>query len=104
MHDSWSHSNYPVVECGVLYPLTPSSSVGCREAYIVDVSEGGLSVRLDHPVEIGVGIRVDLSSCVFEGTVVYCKAEGNTFEVGVKLHGGASYPRATRIGAYGHPI
>lgn len=96
MHDSLAHPGYPVVECGVLYPLTPGSSLGCREAYIVDVSDGGLGVRLDHPVEVGVHIRVDLSSCVFEGTVAYCRRDGDAFDVGIELRGGAQYRQPYR--------
>lgn len=104
MRDGLAKADYPAVECGVLYPLTPGSSLACREAIIVDVSDGGLSFRLDHPVEIGVNLRVDLSSCVFEGTVVYCRPDGAFFDVGLKLHGGASYSPPPRIGAYGVPI
>lgn len=104
MRDSLAEPGFPAIECGVLYPLTPGCSLACREAFIVDVSDGGLSFRLDHPVEIGVNLRVDLSSCVFEGTVVYCRPDGAYFDVGIRLHGGASYSRTPRIGAYGLPI
>ncbi len=99
MRDSLAHPSYPVVECGVLYSLTPGSSLGCREAYIVDVSDGGLAVRLDHPVELGIHIRVDLSSCVFEGIVSYCRRHGGGFDIGIKLRGRADCGRAGTLQA-----
>lgn len=86
MKERRMHPRYPAGECGKLKPLEWESLVGERNVKVVNVSDGGLGLQLDHSVPVGMAVRVEIGKGSYLGKVMYCKVMGNVFLVGVAVH------------------
>jgi hypothetical protein len=51
--------------------------------YVLNVSEGGLGIRLDEPVPVGIEVKVVIGDFTFTGSVVYCRRVGDSFHAGI---------------------
>lgn len=99
MQERRAHLRYPAGECGILRALGPGSSVSEQVAYIVDVSDGGLGVNLDHAIPLGETVRIKMASCSFVDTVVHCRKDGDVFAAGIALCGTAKQVSRFRLTA-----
>jgi hypothetical protein len=99
MKERRAHPRYPVGECGKLKPLEWESLIGQRDVKVVNVSDGGLGLQLDHSIPVGIAVRVLVGKGSYLGKIAYCRASGNAFVAGVAVQSGtAGIPRRTAEG------
>jgi len=54
-------------------------------AWLCDVSESGLCLKTQTPVEPGQAVRLDGNGLIADGVVRYCRPEGDLCVIGVAL-------------------
>jgi hypothetical protein len=55
------------------------------KARVKDMSGRGIGLELEHEVSVGTALRIELDDALVLGEVVYCRWDGASFAVGVRL-------------------
>ena len=82
---------FPVNEECSLHVLNPFSDTR-RKVRLLDVSKGGLKLRLPQSLDPGAQVQVGLRDALVLGSVRYCRSAGPDFEIGIQIDD--VFPRA----------
>ena len=55
------------------------------KARVKDMSGRGIGLELEHAVSAGTALRIELDDALMLGEVVYCRRDGASFTMGVRL-------------------
>jgi len=67
----------------VVVPFLPEPQI--VSAHVVDVSRGGMRLKLQAPLEPGTLLQIEMKSVLATGEVRYCRPDGNEYSVGIQL-------------------
>lgn len=80
---------HPRVPSGLSVRLRPTAAPGARPRTIQNVSLGGIACFSDEPIGTGERVAVNMTiggqDLLLHGTVVWCRASGGRFELGLRF-------------------